>query len=112
MCSAVVWVIGKASAAAHRRAVAGDAVVTRMPWRTPAARSRRKASCNAEPGSPAARRRISAGSQGGTRPSGSGQGEQARRMQRQASSGQMLTLIQRYIIRVERERKARESGML
>ena len=27
-------------------------------------------------------------------------------------SGQMLTLIQRYIIRVERERKARETGML
>jgi c-di-GMP-binding flagellar brake protein YcgR len=26
--------------------------------------------------------------------------------------GPMLTLIQRYIIRIERERKARESGML
>ena len=26
--------------------------------------------------------------------------------------GQMLTLIQRYIIRVERERKARETGMM
>jgi c-di-GMP-binding flagellar brake protein YcgR len=26
--------------------------------------------------------------------------------------GQMLTLIQRYIIRIERERKARETGMM